>query len=59
MRVVDGAAKLIPDQVPPLLKDGSEGWPPGWGTGRRVRSQRDIFELLSLPYREPADRDCP
>ncbi|KAL4858948.1 DNA-directed DNA/RNA polymerase mu [Chlorella vulgaris] len=28
------------------------------GGSRTVRSQRDIFELLFLPYREPWQRDC-
>lgn len=29
------------------------------GSRRRVRTQRDIFELLELPWREPYQRDVP
>ena len=59
MRKVEGKAKLVPDEAPPLLPDGTEGWPAGWGPGRRIATQEDIFELLSLPYRDPKDRNCP
>lgn len=49
------------------------GWGPGSGDGRGgedggsgggnkwrgVRTQRDVFEVLRLPYREPYQRDLP
>lgn len=59
MRKVDGKAKFVPDEVCPLLKGGTEGWPEGWYAGRRIESQADVFALLSLPYRDPKDRNCP
>lgn len=31
----------------------------GAGSRRRVRCQRDVFELLGLPWREPFQRDMP
>lgn len=54
-------AKLVPDEAPPArrTKEGEEVWPEGWGPGRRVTSERDIFELLGVPYREPSERNCP
>jgi hypothetical protein len=41
-----------------------EKWPGGWhpqedGIHRRVECEKDIFDLLGLPYREPHERDCP
>jgi hypothetical protein len=37
-----------------------EGGGAGSGSAARaVRTQRDVFELLGLPYREPHQRDCP
>ncbi|KAI3428493.1 hypothetical protein D9Q98_007318 [Chlorella vulgaris] len=59
MQVVDGEVFIVPDERPPTDKDGKEQWPSGWHPGRRVESERDIFELLSLPYREPHERNAP
>lgn len=59
MRRVDGRCRVVPDEAPPLDPEGRERWPLGWQLGRRVETQQDLFELLGLPYREPADRDCP
>ena len=48
----------VPDEVPPCRdKEGRDDWwPPGWGPGRRVESEADIFELLGLPPRSPPQR---
>jgi hypothetical protein len=59
MQVVDGEVFIVPDERSPTDKNGKEQWPPGWHPGRRVESERDIFELLSLPYREPHERNAP
>lgn len=37
------------------MKGLGEAWPVGWHTGRRILRQEDVFELLGVPYREPAD----
>jgi hypothetical protein len=29
------------------------------GSIRKVLTERDVFELLSLPYQEPYQRNCP
>ena len=50
---------VVPDERSPLDKAGQERWPPGWGPGRRVECERDVFELLQVPYREPHERDAP
>ena len=39
--------------------DGNDWWPPGWDENRRVETERDVFELLGVPYREPNERDAP
>jgi hypothetical protein len=51
----------VPHDAPPLDSRGREFWPPGWGPGARqvVESEQDLFQLLRIPYREPADRNCP
>lgn len=49
----------VPDEVPPSCdKEGTDWWPPGWGAGREVKSEDDIFELLGLPPKTPAQRDA-
>jgi hypothetical protein len=50
---------LVPDESPPSRdKLGCEDWwPEGWGPGRRVERERDIFELLGLPFREFTQRN--
>ena len=50
---------MVPDEAPPRHAGGKPHWPPGWAPGRRVEHERDIFELLGLPYREPHKRDMP
>ncbi|KAL6778106.1 hypothetical protein ACKKBG_A16945 [Auxenochlorella protothecoides x Auxenochlorella symbiontica] len=59
LRKIDGKARLVPDEAPPIVKGGREAWPVGWHAGRRILRQEDVFELLGVPYREPADRNCP
>ena len=59
LRKVGSQVYLVPGERPPLTREGQEWWPPGWGPGRAVETQRDVFELLGLPYREPWERDCP
>ncbi len=54
-----GQAWLVPSERPPRGREGALVWPAGWHGGRRVASQHDIFELLGLPYRSPAERNCP
>jgi len=56
---VDGKSRIVPDEAAPLGKGGKEQWPPGWHPGRKVSTQRDVFELLGVPYREPHERDAP
>lgn len=58
LRKVEGRSLLVPDEAAPTDRSGSERWPPGWHPGRRVQSQRDVFELLGLPYRHPQERDA-
>ncbi|KAK9805473.1 hypothetical protein WJX72_000290 [[Myrmecia] bisecta] len=55
----DGRAYIIPDEVPPLDRAKQPFWPPGWGPGCKVTCERDILELLEIPYREPHERNCP
>jgi hypothetical protein len=70
-RVERGRVWRVPEDAPPLDLRGREWWPPGWGPGgggggeggrggggRVVRHERDILELLGLPYREPWERNC-
>mgnify|MGYP001810706928 CR=1 FL=1 len=48
-------------QQAPLVPGGSGkvATTGGGGRGKRaVRTQRDAFEVLGLPYREPWQRDC-
>jgi DNA polymerase/3'-5' exonuclease PolX len=51
-------SRLVPQEGPPKRKDGSESWPPGWSEDRRVRSEKDVFDLLEMPYRPPEDREA-
>eukprot|EP00873_Tetraselmis_striata_P036892 jgi/Tetstr1/457156/TSEL_043806.t1 len=57
-RLVGGEMRRVPQDVPPLSAEGAERWPPGWHAGRRVRGERDVFELLALEWREPRERNC-
>jgi DNA polymerase beta thumb len=56
----NGKAWLVPCEGPPLNPHNrdEEEWPEGWSSARRVETERDIFELLRLPYRQPSERDC-
>lgn len=47
----------VPEEVAPSCAPGSgDWWPEGWQQGRRLESEADIFALLGLPYRSPAQR---
>lgn len=46
MRKDGKSAIVVPDEGPPLDRDGTPRWPPGWGPGRTVETEQDIFELL-------------
>ena len=59
MRKVGNESFLIPDEKPPLNREGQEWWPAGWSRERRIDRQQDLFELLDIPYREPGNRQCP
>lgn len=58
-RKMDGESIMVPDEAPPLDRDGREHWPPGWRPGRQVETEADLFELLGIPYREPHERNAP
>lgn len=49
----------VPNESAPLGRDKKEFWPPGWNAEREVKSERDIFELLEIPWREAWQRNCP
>jgi hypothetical protein len=59
MQKMEGESFIVPDERPPIDATGEERWAPGWGPGRRVKTERDVFELLAIPYREPHERDAP
>jgi DNA polymerase mu len=59
MRKIDGTSYIVPDERPPVDRSGQERWPPGWQPGRRVESERDVFELVGIRYRQPHERDAP
>lgn len=59
MRKEGGTAYIVPDERPPLNRNKEEFWPPGWDAKRRITCERDIFELLEIPYLEPSQRNCP
>jgi len=59
IRVEGRNAYFVPYEKPPLDRYGREWWPPGWHAGRRVETERDIFELVNLPYRPPHERQAP
>ena len=48
MREVGGQILMVPDEAPPGNREKKDWWPPGWGPGRRIESQRDLFELLGV-----------
>lgn len=58
----DGSLELglAPEPPAPSLDaNGVDWWPPGWDSGRTIECERDVFELLGVPYKEPWERDCP
>ncbi|GAB4823868.1 hypothetical protein N2152v2_010914 [Parachlorella kessleri] len=59
MRKVGNESFIIPDEKPPLNREGQEWWPAGWSRERKIDRQQDLFELLDIPYREPGNRQCP
>ncbi|KAL4428436.1 hypothetical protein ABPG75_002525 [Micractinium tetrahymenae] len=59
LRKVGSESLIVPDEAPPLDRAGQERWPPGWGPGRRVETEADLFELLAIPYRQPHERNAP
>lgn len=49
----------VPQEGPPIdFTSGHPKWPPGWQQNRPVTTERDVFELLSVPYQLPSDRNC-
>ena len=50
---------LVPDEAPPLDRNGKPGYPPGWSATRPVLHERDIFELCGIPYKPPHLRNAP
>jgi hypothetical protein len=52
-------AGCLEDSPIPTLLHAQVAWPPGWGPERRVQCERDIFELLSVEYRPPNERNAP
>ncbi|CAK0786589.1 hypothetical protein CVIRNUC_009803 [Coccomyxa viridis] len=59
MRKEQGKAVLVPDEAPPLDRDGKPVYPPGWAGTRPVRHECDIFELCGIPYKPPHLRNAP
>jgi hypothetical protein len=50
---------LVPFDAPPVDKHGHEFWPEGWRADKRAAdSERDVFALIGLPWREPSERNC-
>ena len=59
MRKEQVKAVLVPDEAPPLDRDGKPVYPLGWAATRPVRHERDIFELCGIPYKPPHLRNAP
>jgi hypothetical protein len=56
----DPPALLVPDEAPPLDRNGNEAWPPGWEDREKVvKTEEDLYGLLGLPCWPPTERDCP
>lgn len=54
-----GRVWVVPEEGPPLNRAGQPEWPPGWHRDRPVTHERDVFELLRIPYHPPNERNCP
>lgn len=54
----DQQSYLVPDEHAPRRKNGRVAWPDGWHPGRKVCLEKDVFELLGVPYHPPHERNC-
>jgi DNA polymerase mu len=48
-----------PPPAPSRDAAGNDWWPPGWDETRVAKTERDVFELLGVPFQPPTSRDCP
>ena len=60
----EGQVWVVPEEGPPIDQQGQPKWPLGWpedgrGGRRKVTTEMDIFDLLSVPRRQPWERNAP
>ena len=60
----EGRVWVVPGEGPPIDQQGQPKWPLGWpedgrGGRRRVTTEMDILDLLSVPRRQPWERNAP